>query len=140
MASALGSGAEGCRKVDVRALPIFLGVKCCCSVEKAGRACLVVSSLGAGLGADTVPDLRIVAVGSAEVVVSCFVRTVAARRREDPSRVEFPLPVLACSLGLSGGALIEALRPRNMDFGRSLVVVVVAVGVPGVVPVDCVRK
>jgi hypothetical protein len=34
----------GCKNVDVAALPIFRGVKCCCKVEKAGLAVFVGSS------------------------------------------------------------------------------------------------
>jgi len=48
------SGGWGWRKVDVGALPAFLGVKCCCKVENAGRACFLASSLGSSRCLDVV--------------------------------------------------------------------------------------
>lgn len=38
--------------MDVGALPVFRGVKCCCRVEKAGRDCFLASSLAYSTGFD----------------------------------------------------------------------------------------
>jgi hypothetical protein len=67
----------GCKIVDVSALPVFRGVKCCCKVEKAGLAVFVGSSFGVSRrnGGDT-SGLSV--LGTESVAISPAVGSVFA--------------------------------------------------------------
>lgn len=143
-------GAEW-RNVEVGALPVFRGVKCCCSVLNAGRAAFLGSSftgsLGLGGGA--------IALGGAGALSSDFVAALGRNALLDRSGLVFTLadrlrPAMRVEvLETAGSGCVEVmlagvvvLEGMCIDFGLSAVVLglVVLLLASGTVLVDWVRE
>lgn len=148
MVSVPTSGAGGCRNADVGAFATFLGVKCCCKVEKAARGFFLGSSFG---GSRDFADAgravcsgssptRVPAAEAEESGTSGLARTSAARFNA-VNRVSLAVPLAVASVEALLGIFPAPLGGTRSDFGLSWGTLrsVEASRLPATVLVDCVR-